>query len=99
MLRKAILVTASLSLAMFLSVGLGASSASANKVDCSKVMAERSAGKKPKDIATEMKISTSSVYRCKAKAEKTKSAETKSDKVANSSSSAAKPAAAVSPSK
>ena len=68
MLRKAALTGASLALASMLAFGFGASSASANKVDCTKVMAERGAGKKAKDIAKEMNISTSSVYRCKQKA-------------------------------
>jgi transposase len=56
---------------------LGASSAPpdayANKVDCSKVMAEVAAGKKAKEIAGDLKISTSSVYRCKKKAAAAKS--------------------------
>jgi transposase len=43
-------------------------SAYANKVDCGKVMSEVAAGKKAKDIASDLKISTSSVYRCKKKA-------------------------------
>ncbi len=68
MLKKAALAGMSLALASVLAFGFGASTASANKVDCNKVMAERSAGKKAKDIAKEMKISTSSVYRCKQKA-------------------------------
>jgi transposase len=51
---------------------LGVTTAHANKVDCAKVMTEVAAGKKTKDIAKEMSISTSSVYRCKSKA-KTKS--------------------------
>ncbi len=68
MLRKAAVAGMSLALASMLAFGFGASTASANKVDCTKVMAERSAGKKAKDIAKEMNISTSSVYRCKEKA-------------------------------
>jgi hypothetical protein len=35
------------------------------KVDCDAVMQEINAGKKAKDIAKDMSISTSSVYKCK----------------------------------
>jgi transposase len=87
-LRKAALMGASLGLAALLSFGLGATSASANKVDCSKVMAERNAGKKAKDIAKEMKISTSSVYRCKEKMAKSTSASAKPGAVASPASKA-----------
>jgi hypothetical protein len=38
-----------------------------HKVDCSQVMSELNGGKKAKDVAGDMKISTSSVYRCKKK--------------------------------
>jgi hypothetical protein len=37
------------------------------KVDCDAVMKEVNAGKKTKEIAKDMTISTSSVYRCKKK--------------------------------
>ena len=39
----------------------------AAKVDCSKVMAELNSGKKVADVASDLKISTSSVYRCRRK--------------------------------
>lgn len=42
--------------------------ATGHKVDCDKVMAEVHAGKKTKEVAKDMNISTSSVYRCKKKA-------------------------------
>jgi hypothetical protein len=71
-----------------LTIGVGVGTANANKVDCTKVMSEVGAGKKTKDIAKDMSISTSSVYRCKSKA---KSAKAKP-------STAASPAAAASPS-
>jgi hypothetical protein len=54
----------------------------ANKVDCGKVMDEVAAGKKTHEIATDLSISTSSVYRCKKKAK---------------AASAASPAAGTSP--
>jgi transposase len=69
---------------------LGAATAYANKVDCAKVMSEVGAGKKTKDIAKELSISTSSVYRCKSKA-KAKNASAKT-------ASAASPTATASPS-
>jgi FixJ family two-component response regulator len=37
------------------------------KIDCSQVMSELNAGKKAKEVATDMSISKSSVYRCKNK--------------------------------
>ena len=41
--------------------------AAKTKVDCDAVMKEVTAGKKAKEIAKDMSISTSSVYRCKKK--------------------------------
>jgi hypothetical protein len=38
-----------------------------HKIDCGQVMSELNGGKKAKDVAGDMKISTSSVYRCKKK--------------------------------
>jgi len=75
---------------------VGATSAFANKVDCTKVMSEVAAGKKTKDIAKDLSISTSSVYRCKKKAAGGKT----TAKAASTAhmSSAASPAAAASPS-
>ncbi len=52
---------------------VNAPSAFANKVDCGKVMSEVSAGKKAGEIAKDLNISTSSVYRCKKKASVVKS--------------------------
>ena len=37
------------------------------KIDCGQVMSELNSGKKAKDVAGDMSISTSSVYRCKKK--------------------------------
>ena len=54
----------------FLAFGLGFAPARAwaAKVDCGKVMSELNGGKKAKDVALDLKISTSSVYRCRKKA-------------------------------
>jgi hypothetical protein len=67
-LKKIRLGITGLALIAFLGVELGAGQAYANKVDCDKVMAEVGAGKKASDIAKDLSISTSSVYRCKKKA-------------------------------
>jgi transposase len=45
-----------------------ANAATRNKVDCDKVMSELGAGKKAKEVAKDLGISASSVYRCKKKA-------------------------------
>ncbi|HUY17992.1 MAG TPA: hypothetical protein VMV15_02090 [Candidatus Binataceae bacterium] len=38
------------------------------RVDCSKVMKDLNGGKKPKEVAAGMKISISSVYKCRRRA-------------------------------
>jgi hypothetical protein len=58
-------------IAVLVLVGFGfrpGDATAANKVDCTKVMSELSGGKKPKAVAQDMKISTSSVYRCRKRA-------------------------------
>jgi uncharacterized protein (DUF433 family) len=79
------------------------------KVDCDAVMSEVTAGKHAKDIAKDLNISTSSVYRCKKHAKEAAKAGTKSTMQAKSgkpapmapmsapSSAMAAPAAAASP--
>src|SRR5258708_25619035 len=47
------------------------------KVDCGAVMNEVNSGKKAKEIATDLSISTSSVYRCKRHAKEAAKAVTK----------------------
>jgi|SRR5271163_2777460 len=56
----------------------------AAKVDCDAVMSEVNAGKHAKDIAADLKISTSSVYRCKRHAKAAAKAATKSSSQAKS---------------
>jgi hypothetical protein len=41
------------------------------KVDCTKVMQELGEGKKSKEVAADMKISVSSVYKCRRRARET----------------------------
>ena len=64
---------ASLLIAVTVGLAMGAPAALAargHKVDCGKVMSELNAGKKPKVVAKELKISRSSVYRCRRKERK-----------------------------
>lgn len=67
-MKKILLGVTGLALVAFLGVELAVAPAYANKVDCDKVMAEVGAGKKASDVAKDLSISTSSVYRCKKKA-------------------------------
>lgn len=81
----------------------------ATKVDCDAVMNELNSGKKAKEVATDLSISTSSVYRCKRHAKAAAKASTKSSMQAQSGKEApmapmgaaspamAAPAAAASP--
>jgi hypothetical protein len=56
----------------------------AAKVDCDAVMNELNSGKKAKEVATDLSISTSSVYRCKRHAKAAAKAATKSSMQAQS---------------
>jgi hypothetical protein len=79
MLRKKIaLVAASAMLATSVAFSVSARPAFAAKVDCDAVMGEVNSGKKAKEIATDLSISTSSVYRCKRHAKEAAKAATKS---------------------
>jgi len=48
--------------------GPPAYAAGRTKVDCDAVMSELNSGKKAKEVASDLKISKSSVYKCKKKA-------------------------------
>ena len=79
MLRKKIaLVAASAMLATSVAFTVSARPAFAAKVDCDAVMNELNSGKKAKEVATDLNISTSSVYRCKRHAKEAAKAGTKS---------------------
>ena len=67
-MRKTIPGIAGIALIAILGNGFQPAIAQAAKVDCSKVMAELSNGKKVSDVADDLKISTTSVYRCRRKA-------------------------------
>src|SRR5208283_2833052 len=82
--KKFALVMASAMLATTVAFAAGARPAYANKVDCDAVMNEVNSGKHAKDIAADLKISTSSVYRCKRHAKAAAKAATKSSSQAKS---------------
>jgi hypothetical protein len=68
LIRKFVLGIAAVGLAGALAIGPNPGNALATagkKVDCGKVVSEVQAGKKTKEIAKDLSISTSSVYRCK----------------------------------
>lgn len=68
---KLALGLAGLSLMVVAGVGFSPANAWATagkKVDCDKVMSEVQAGKKTKDIAKDLSISNSSIYKCKKRA-------------------------------
>ena len=75
-IRKLGMGLAGLMLAAALGVEMAPANAYAAKVDCTKVMAELDAGKKPKVVAKDLGISTSSVYRCRKKGKMTAKKET-----------------------
>ena len=83
--KKVVLAAASSMLAATLVFAAAAQPAyAATKVDCDAVMNEVSAGKHAKEIATDLNISTSSVYRCKRHAKEAAKAATKTSMEAKS---------------
>jgi hypothetical protein len=96
LIKKLALVAAS---AMLLTTVAFATSArpayAAPKVDCDAVMNEVNSGKHAKDIAADLNISTSSVYRCKRHAKAAAKAATKSLPSAASSAAMSAPAPAM----
>ncbi len=76
--KKFALVAASAMLVTTVAFAASARPAFASKVDCDAVMNEVNSGKHAKDIAADLKISTSSVYRCKRHAKAAAKAATKS---------------------
>lgn len=69
-MKRIVMTLAAGALGVAIGVASNASSAYAaakTKVDCDAVMKEVNGGKKTKEIAKDMNISTSSVYRCKKK--------------------------------
>jgi Mor family transcriptional regulator len=54
--------------ALSLQFGISVANAATHKIDCSKVMSDLQSGKKVAQVAKDMKISRSSVYRCRREA-------------------------------
>ncbi len=69
-MRKIVPGVASAVFVITLGAGLRPTIAQAAKVDCAKVTSELNSGKKAATVAQDLKISTSSVYRCKHKVPK-----------------------------
>jgi hypothetical protein len=83
--KKIVLAAASAMLVTTVAFATSARPAFADDwVDCDAVMNEVNSGKHSKDIASDLNISTSSVYRCKRQAKVTAKASTKSSKQAQS---------------
>jgi uncharacterized protein YfaP (DUF2135 family) len=106
MIKKIAVTAASAMLVATMVFAAGARPAfAATKVDCDAVMGELNSGKKAKEVAKDLSISTSSVYRCKKQAKEAAKAGTKSTvqaktgKEVPSPAMAASPAAAASPAK
>ena len=78
-IKKIAVMAASAMLLATMVFAAGARTAyAATKVDCDAVMGELNAGKKAKEVAKDLSISTSSVYRCKKHAAAAAKAEGKS---------------------
>jgi len=97
-MRKLAIVTASVMLGVALSLSTMVPAVyAADKVDCDAVMQELGQGKKAKEVASDLKISSSSVYRCKrhakaaAKASE-KSSQGTSERMGNAAAAGASPA-------
>jgi len=99
-MKKIAIASASAMLAMALAFSAAIPAYAADKVDCDAVMQELGQGKKPKDVATDLNISKSSVYRCKHHAKQAAKAETKTQNMSERAgeAAAASAAAAASPS-
>ena len=95
-MRKFAIVAASAALGMVFTVSVPRAHA-AKKVDCDAVMSEVNAGKKTKEVATDLKISAYSVRKCKKAASAKSSPSAAASTAAASSSSPASGASASSP--
>lgn len=89
MKRLSLIVSVLLAVALCLQFGASSAWAARKRVDCAKVMSELNAGKKVSQTAKDLKISRSSVYRCRKKAKKEAAEAKKAEKTAKT----AKPAA------
>ena len=89
--KLALVASIGVAAALALQLGLSSAYAASHKVDCAQVMTSLQGGKKVADVAKEMKISKSSVYRCRRAAKK------EAAKKPKTSESMANPAAKGSP--
>jgi transposase-like protein len=100
-MKKIGIAAASLMLGLAFALSTAVPKAWANKVDCEAVMNELNSGKTVKEVATDLKISHSSVYRCRKKAKQEAKAESKAhpttSKMEGAKSMGAMPSAAASP--
>jgi hypothetical protein len=103
-IKKIAVAAASAMLVATMVIAASTRPAYANKVDCDAVMNEVNSGKHAKEVAKDLSISTSSVYKCKRQAKAAAKAGTKSMEAggktaapAPMASSAPSPAAAASP--
>jgi hypothetical protein len=104
-MRKFAIVAASAMLGIAMAFSASIPAYAASKVDCDAVMQSLNSGKHAKDVATEMSISVSSVYRCKRHAKAAAKAETKTQgkgsgaqaAVQSNATGGAAPSAAASP--
>ena len=93
MTKKLVPVMAALLFVVTAGFELGSANAYAatKRIDCTKVMAGLQGGKKVKDVAKDMSISTSSVYRCR------KMSKASTGKAVSSATTSSSPASAPSP--
>jgi len=77
-IKKIAVAAASATLVATMVFAATARPAYATKVDCDAVMGELNSGKKAKEVAKDLSISTSSVYRCKKHAKEAAKSESKS---------------------
>jgi hypothetical protein len=100
-MKKIGIAAASLMLGLAFALSVAVPKAWATKVDCAAVMSELSSGKTVKEVAADLKISRSSVYRCRKHAKQEAKAETKThtmtSKMEGAKSVGAMPSAAASP--
>lgn len=71
-----------LAVAFSFAMGLPSAQAARKKVNCAQVMSELKSGKKVRQVAKDLKISTSSVYRCRRLARKAAKAKKVASKAA-----------------
>jgi hypothetical protein len=94
MKKLALIASFAVTAALSLQFSLTSAYAASHKVDCSQVMTELQAGKKVGEVAKDMKVSKSSVYRCrKAAAKEAKAAGTASSAAMGSPAAMMSPAA------